>query len=95
MAILKFLTFCLAIEMHKSLRRLGDSMLSAFALWVGQPVILQVAADGLCVPLRGMIVGESKSTVLFRVEEALEDIDIYKCMILAVEEDSSASILVN
>ena len=70
-------------------------MTSAFALWVGQPVILQVAADDFCVPLRGMIVGESESSVLFRVEESREDLDIYKTLILAVEEDHSVSLLVN
>ena len=70
-------------------------MQSAYALWVGQPVILQVAADEFCVPLRGMIVGESESSVRFRVEESLEDIDIYKTIILAVEQDRSASVLVN
>ena len=69
-------------------------MPSAYASWVGQAVILQVAADNLCVPLRGVIVGESETTVLFWVEEG-RDIDIYKTMILAVEQDSMASILVN
>jgi len=70
-------------------------MTSAFALWVGQPVILRVAADDVCVPLRGMIVGESESSVLFRLEEGREDMDIYKTLILAVEEDRSACLLVN
>ena len=69
-------------------------MPSAYASWVGQAVILQVAADNLCVPLRGVIVGESETTVLFWVEEG-RDIDIYKTMIIAVEQDSMASILVN
>ena len=69
-------------------------MPSAYASWVGQAVILQVAADNLCVPLRGMIVGESETTVLFWVEEG-RDIDIYKTMILAVEQDGMARILVN
>ena len=70
-------------------------MTSAFSMWVGQPVILQVAAEDLCVPLRGMIVGESDSSVLFRVEEGREDIGICKTLILAVEEDRSTCILVN
>lgn len=70
-------------------------MTSAFSMWVGQPVILQVAAEDLCVPLRGRIVGESDSSVLFRVEEGREDIDIYKTLILAVEEDRSTCVLVN
>ena len=69
-------------------------MPSAYAFWVGQPVILQVAAEELRVPLRGVIVGESESVVRFRVGEGW-DIDIYKHMILAVEQDSWAAILVN
>lgn len=69
-------------------------MPSAYALWVGQAVILQVAAEELCVPLRGVIVGESEATVQFRVGED-GDIDIYKHLILAVEQDSRASVLVN
>ena len=69
-------------------------MLSAYSLWVGQEVILQVAADELCVPLRGVIVGESESTLLFRVGEG-GDLDIYKHLILAVEQDNRADVLVN
>jgi hypothetical protein len=57
-------------------------------------VILQVAAEDVRVPLRGVIVGESDSSVQFRVGEGW-DIDIYKHMILAVEQDSGACILVN
>ena len=69
-------------------------MPSAYASWVGQAVILQVAADDLRVPLRGVIVGESETTVRFRVGEGW-DIDIYKPMILVVEQDNWAGILVN
>ena len=69
-------------------------MPSAYSVWVGQAVILQVAADGMQVPLRGVIVGESDSAVRFRVGGGW-DIDVYKPMILAVEQDSWASILVN
>jgi hypothetical protein len=69
-------------------------MPSAYASWVGQAVILLVAADDLRVPLRGVIVGESETTVRFRVGEGW-DIDIYKPMILAVEQDNWAGILVN
>jgi hypothetical protein len=69
-------------------------MPSAYAIWVGRAVILQVAAEELCVPLHGVIVGESESTVQFRVGEGW-DIDIYKHMILAVEQENGAGILVN
>lgn len=70
-------------------------MPSVFALWVGQPVVLQVAADSLCVPLRGRIVGESESSVLFRMDEGREEIGIDKIMIMAIEQDHAVSVLVN
>jgi hypothetical protein len=70
-------------------------MTSAFALWLGQPVVLQVAADDSAVPLRGMIVGESNATIRFRAQAGREDFDICKAMILAVEEDGWASVQVN
>jgi hypothetical protein len=63
---------------------------SAFAVWVGQAVVLQVAAADFRVPLRGIIVGESDDAVRFRIGEGW-DVDIYKSMILAVEEDELAN----
>jgi len=70
------------------------TMQSAYASWVGQAVVLQVAAGDLRVPLRGVIVGESDGAVRFRIGEGW-DIDIYKPMILAVEQDNWASIIMN
>jgi len=69
-------------------------MPSAYALWVGQADILQVAPDELSVPLRGVIVGESEYTLHCNVGEG-GDFDIYKHLILAVEQDSRAGVLVN
>ena len=69
-------------------------MPSAYATWVGQAVILQVATGDLRVPLRGVIVGESDSAIRFRVGEGW-DIDIFKPMVLAVEQDNWASVLAN
>jgi hypothetical protein len=69
-------------------------MPSAYATWIGQAVVLQVATGDLRVPLRGVIVGESDGAVRFRIGEGW-DIDIYKAMILAVEQDNWASILTN
>jgi hypothetical protein len=43
------------------------AMPSAYASWVGQAVVLQVAAGDLRVPLRGVIVGESEGAVRFRI----------------------------
>ena len=67
-------------------------MPSAYSNWMGQPVVLQVAAGDLKVPLRGTIVAESDAAVRFRVGEGW-DVDIYKAMILAVEEDNWVSII--
>jgi hypothetical protein len=68
-------------------------MHSAYAGWVGQAVVLQVATADLRVPLRGVIVGESDTAVRFRIGEGW-DIDVFKSMILAVEQDEWAGILV-
>lgn len=69
-------------------------MPSAYSTWLGQAVILQVAAGELKVPLRGVIVGESDSAIRFRVGDGW-DIDVYKPMILAVEQDHWASMSLN
>ena len=57
-------------------------------------MILQIAAAELRVPLRGVIVDEMDDTIRFRVEQAWE-VDIFKNMILAVEEDQWADLFVN
>jgi hypothetical protein len=69
-------------------------MQDAYAVWIGQPVILQLAAADSRVPLRGIIVAESDDCIRFRVEQAW-DVDIYKSMILAMEPDRWPRILVN
>lgn len=70
------------------------TMPSPYTSWVGQAVVLQVATGDLRVPLRGVIVGESEGAVRFRIGDGW-DIDIYKPMILAVEQDNWASIIMN
>ncbi len=60
---------------------------SAFEAWIGQPVILQVALGNIKVPLRGKLLKEGGETVRMRIGDGW-DVDIYKAMILAVEEDS-------
>ena len=69
-------------------------MQSAYAVWIGQPVILQLVAADSRVPLRGIIVAETDDCIRFRIEQTW-DIDIYKSMVLAVEQDRWARILVN
>src|SRR6266404_5311063 len=59
----------------------------AFKAWVGQPVVLQVALGDIKVPLRGRLLKDDDDTVRMRIGDGW-DVDIYKAMILAVEEDS-------
>jgi hypothetical protein len=61
---------------------------TVYSNWLGHAVVLQVVAADLRVPLRGTIVGESDESVRFRVGEGW-DIDIYKNMIVAVEDWAS------
>jgi len=67
-------------------------MQRAYATWLGQPVVLQVEAGEMRVPLRGTIIGESSDAVRFRIGDGW-DVDIYKAMVLAVEEDNWASMI--
>jgi len=61
-------------------------MEGAYAAWTGRPVVLQLATESMRVPLRGVIVGESNGVVRFGFGDDLV-IDIFKEMVLAVEED--------
>lgn len=61
-------------------------MESAFKSWIGHPVVLQVALGDIKVPLRGKLLRDGSDTVRMRIGEGW-DVDIYKTMILAVEED--------
>jgi len=65
---------------------MNSQVQSPFAVWVGQSVVLQVAQADFQVPLRGIIVGESEEAIRFRIGDSW-DVDIYKSMILAVEEE--------
>jgi hypothetical protein len=62
-------------------------MKSAFKPWVGQSVVLQVALGDIKVPLRGTLLKDGNETVRMRIGEGW-DVDIYKEMIMAVEEDA-------
>ena len=61
-------------------------MKSAFKPWVGQSVILQVALGDIKVPLRGTLLRDGVESVRMRIGEGY-DVDIYKEMIMAVEQD--------
>jgi hypothetical protein len=64
-------------------------MESAYATWIGQSVVLQVALGDIKVPLRGTLLKDGAETVRMRIGEGW-DVDIYKTMILAVEQDAMA-----
>jgi hypothetical protein len=58
----------------------------AYATWIGRPVVLQLALGDIKVPLRGKLLKEGGDTVRMRIGDGW-DVDIYKTMILAVEQD--------
>jgi hypothetical protein len=60
---------------------------NAYKLWIGQPVVLQVVLGDIKVPLRGKLLKDAGDTVRMRIGDGW-DVDIYKAMILAVEEDA-------
>jgi len=64
-------------------------MQTGFEVWLGHAVVLQVALGDVHVPLRGKLLKEGDATVRMRIGEGW-DVDIYKAMILAVEEDGMA-----
>ena len=64
-------------------------MQTGFNGWLGHAVVLQVALGDIKVPLRGKLLKENGETVRMRIGEGW-DVDIYKTMILAVEEDAMA-----
>ena len=64
-------------------------MEAGFNAWLGHAVVLQVALGDIQVPLRGKLLKEGGETVRMRIGEGW-DVDIYKTMIVAVEEDGMA-----
>ncbi|MCL6481893.1 MAG: hypothetical protein K6U02_09210 [Firmicutes bacterium] len=67
-------------------------MSGTYAPWLHQAILLQVASSDLRVVLRGTIVGETDNAVRFRLEPNCE-IDIFKNMILSIEEDNGPCVL--
>ena len=61
-------------------------MESAYSVWMGLPVILQVAAGEMRLPLRGKLVGETPEVLHLRMADR-RDLDIFKSVVLAIEED--------
>lgn len=75
-----------AILCHVRMNVEGAVMDSAYAAWVGLPVVLQVALGDIKVPLRGKLLKDGGDTIRMRIGDGW-DVDIYKAMILTVEED--------
>jgi hypothetical protein len=65
-------------------------MTPVYDSWMGQAVVLQVALGDIKVPLRGKLLKEAGETVRMRIDGW--DVDIYKTMIMGVEEDHLAMV---
>ena len=64
-------------------------MQTGFTVWLGHAVVLQVALGDIRVPLRGKLLKENGDTIRMRIGDGW-DVDIYKNMIVKVEEDGLA-----
>ncbi|HEY6128993.1 MAG TPA: hypothetical protein VIW23_12505 [Candidatus Acidoferrum sp.] len=64
---------------------------AAYQPWIGQAVVLQVTLGEVKVPLRGRLLKDDGETLRMRIGDGW-DVDIYKTMVLAVEEDAMALI---
>lgn len=67
-------------------------MEGGYAVWMGQPVILRVVAGNLRVPLRGRLVAETSEVLRLRIAESW-DVDIFKSMVVAVEQDNPINVV--
>ena len=64
---------------------------AAYQPWIGHAVVLQVTLGEVKVPLRGRLLKDDGDTLRMRIGDGW-DVDIYKNMVLAVEEDAMALI---
>jgi len=67
-------------------------MEGGYANWMGQPVILRVVAGNLRVPLRGRLVSESNDVIRLRIADSW-DVDIFKSMVVGVEQDTPSYVV--
>jgi hypothetical protein len=67
-------------------------MQSGYEVWMGQPVVLRVAAGDVRVPLRGRLLSETKEVIRLRIADSW-DVDIFKSMILGVEHDNPVFVI--
>ena len=66
-------------------------MTNPFEAWIGHAVVLQVALGDIRVPLRGKLLKDGGETLRMRIGDGW-DVDIYKNMVQAVEEDAMAHV---
>jgi hypothetical protein len=64
----------------------------AYALWLGQSVVLRLVVGNIRVPLRGRLLSETTDVVRLRIADSW-DVDIFKSMILAIEHDNPVYVL--
>jgi len=67
-------------------------MEGGYAVWMNQPVILRVVAGSLRVPLRGRLVSETNDVVRLRIADSW-DVDIFKSMVAAIEQDTPVYVI--
>jgi RNase P/RNase MRP subunit p29 len=67
-------------------------MESVFAQWMGRQIVLQLELGEMKVGLRGTLVKEKNETLLMKTQESCE-VEIYKTMVLAVEEERAITFL--
>jgi len=63
----------------------GEAMGSAFELWVGRPVVVQLGLGSIKLIVRGTFLEDRDETLLVR-PEAGSDVEIPKTKVLAIEE---------
>jgi hypothetical protein len=67
-------------------------MEGSYTVWMGQPVILRVVAGNLRVPVRGRLVSETTNVLRLRIADNW-DVDIFKSMVVAVEQDTPVMVV--
>ena len=67
-------------------------MQTPYQSWIGQPVVLQLLAGELKVPVKGTILGETDKALKFRIGDGW-DVEIFKSMVLAIDEDNWMSVV--
>lgn len=70
-----------------------EPMEGGYTVWMGQPVVLNIVAGNMRVPLRGRLVSETDDVLRLRIADSW-DVDIFKSMVVSVEHDRPV-VLVN